>query len=70
MLSYAIVEDGQYHWVCWNSSWVLWSLRFGYKEQDFINSDTVDFVIADTLRGKFSVRNGESPADSQHMKYR
>ena len=37
-----------YHWVCLTFSWLLRSLRFRDKEQDFNNSDTVD-SLGDTL---------------------
>ena len=42
-------------------------MRFGDKEQDFNNSNTVD-SFGDTLGGKFDVRNGKSPAGYERKK--
>ena len=67
LLPNAIIEDGQYHWVCLNSSWLLRLLRFGYKEQDFNYSDTVD-SLEDTLGGKFSIRKAKSSAGYEREK--
>ena len=47
--------------MCLTSSWLLRSLRFGYKDQDFNNYNTVD-SLGDTPGGKFSDRNGKSSA--------
>ena len=53
--------------MCLNSSWLLRLLRFGYKEQDFNYSDTVD-SLEDTLGGKFSIRKAKSSAGYEREK--
>ena len=53
--------------MCLNSSWLLRSLKFGYKEQDFNYSDTVG-SLGDTLGGKFSIRKAKSSTGYEREK--